>query len=359
MTAVTSLLVAVFQFLGRYWISEAFSLIHQIVVVTLFVSTIVRIDLSAVALAYLVGNALELLAYIVALIVVEPRCLQVTVQGIGSTLRLLWQRLYPFALGDGASYFQSYVYRLVASTLPVGVFSLLSYAQQFQAVIKETTFSPIAITAFPLFSRRVASRQDQELQREFQSTTGDTTVWVMPGLIYLFLAGQEIVYVIFGWLGRLDASSLATLAVIFRFFLLTMLPAGYYVVLRKLMLALSKTRSLNRVLVIARIGQSVLLVFTPFVGYLAILVSHLVSNIYQTYACYRLLKSRGHIVRIFTRQEFTVGLLGPTVLLGSLWLALTLLRWTTTGVFWAAASVAMVFYYALLLWRYGLLRHRP
>jgi len=210
----------------RFALPSATGFFRNVTVIVVILLGFVRYGSYSIVLGYMAGYFLQLLVLGAQIVTrFQPRY-SLTLVGSGEAFQNL--RGAGGAQLAGAVAFQAVVVveRIIASFLPPGTLTALSYGFKIQGTLAELLGGSVGTAALPTLSRAVARQDREEERKTFRDTLEISLVFVSPIMVFCLLLHGPIIRLVFER-GNFTPEATALMAKVFFYYTLSLLPFSF------------------------------------------------------------------------------------------------------------------------------------
>jgi putative peptidoglycan lipid II flippase len=211
-------------------LSSAAGLFRNVTVIAFILLTFKRYGAYSIVLGYLAGYFVQFAVLGAQIVLAYPVRYAWTLAGSGAAFRNL--RGAGTAQVASATAWQGVVLveRVIASFLPAGTLTALTYGFKIMSTMSELLAGSAGTAALPSLSR-AAARQDRELERRtFRNTLEIALAATAPATVFCLMLSAPIMRLVFER-GNFTAEATALMAAVFFHYSLSLVPFGFIRVL--------------------------------------------------------------------------------------------------------------------------------
>jgi len=214
--------------LSRHYfaLSTASGFIRNVASITVIVLGFHRFGVFSIVIGYMGGYLLQLLILGVPILVLFPLRYSLTFHASGESFRKL--RGAGTAQLTAAIAWQGVVIveRIIASFLPAGTLTALSYGFKIQGSITELFGGSVGTAALPALSRAVARNDHAEERETFRETLRISLVLLSPMAVFCLMLNQNIIRLFFQR-GNFTPGATRLMAMVLFYYSLSLLPYAF------------------------------------------------------------------------------------------------------------------------------------
>jgi putative peptidoglycan lipid II flippase len=229
----------------RFALPSAAGLFRNVTVIVSILLGFSRHGEHSIVLGYLVGYLLQLAILGMQILISFPVRYSSTLVGTGEAARKLHGAGAAQLAGAGLWQVLVIVERMIASFLPAGTLTALSYGFKIVSTLVELLAGSVGTAALPALSRAVARKAQSQERKMFRDTIEIGVVLIAPVVVFSLLLDRNIIRLIFER-GNFTSAATALMSLVFFYYSLSLLPFASVRLLTFVLFARQETQTFLR-----------------------------------------------------------------------------------------------------------------
>lgn len=311
----SGLAMAVYHAHHRFTVPAALGLVAPACIAMALVFMVGRWDIYAVVYGAVVGQAVQLVLYLLALRPLGFRW-QARIGWDDPALRKIFKMLIPFFFNYLFSMGVAVVYTILASGFPSGHLSALTYADRLRTAIIHIAMTATGIVIFPSLALRAAQADLEALNDLLRKSLRVITYFIIPLSVGIIVLREPITRLFFER-GAFTSADTSRTALVLFIYVLSYFPHAVAYIFGKLGYAVQDVPFLLTSGITLAVVQVVgFIVLVPYLGYLGLAMAQMITAYVLMTSNYLVLRWRGWIEGELIPRPFLTKVLGISLVMG-------------------------------------------